>query len=341
MSFLQILWFVVIAILFAAFIFFEGFDFGVGMATRFLAETDDQRKEMLSAVAPHWDGNEVWLITAGGAMFASFPMWYASLFSGFYILLFLTLVALILRGVSFEFQANAQTKRESSLWLWANFIGCFFAPLFLGIMLTAMIQTLPIDKTGNLWLSFFNVINPLSVVGGLAVVYICYIHGLNFLSLKTKGSMHYRSLNVSEKLYWPLYPALVLFAILAIFQTDFFSRNLPLSVILILLIVISAIWGHLSLIKYRAGKAFMASGSTLVLIIAFIFSGLFPRLLIARNPSNDLLVSNSSASNLTLMIMTGVLVVLLPIVIAYMSWSYFLQRKHFVDDQNDTQEQGY
>jgi cytochrome d ubiquinol oxidase subunit II len=149
MSFLEGLWFIVIALLFALFLALDGLDFGVGMATRFVAESDRERSLFMRAIGPHWDGNEVWLITAGGAMFAAFPLWYASLFSGYYILLFLVLVALILRGVSFEFAAHSLTDRERSVWQWANFVGSLFAPFFLGMMLTSLIQGVPMDKQGQ------------------------------------------------------------------------------------------------------------------------------------------------------------------------------------------------
>ncbi|MFT8812088.1 cytochrome d ubiquinol oxidase subunit II [Oenococcus sp.] len=337
MTFLQILWFVVIGILFAGFIFFEGFDFGIGMATRFFAVDDQERQQVLRSVAPHWDGNEVWLITAGGAMFASFPLWYASLFSGYYILLFLILIALIFRGVSFEFGVHAQTKFERSTWLWANFIGCLFAPFLLGMMLTSMIQGVPMDAQGNVWAGFGVVVNWLSVVGGLAVTYLCFIHGLNYLSLKTKNDLHARAMNMADKLYWLVYPVLVLFALLAIFQTDFFARHAISSSVILTVIVLLTVWGHISARFGHSGHAFLASGLSLILIMAFIFNGIFPRVMIATQSKNDLLIHNASASPLTLAIMTGVLLVLLPIVLIYFAWSYWIQRRAKVDLANGSE----
>lgn len=331
MSLLQLLWFVVIGILFAGFLFLEGFDFGVGMATRFMAYNDRERAQMLEAVGPHWDGNEVWLITAGGAMFASFPSWYASLFSGYYILLFLTLVGLILRGVSFEFSAHAQNSRERSLWLWANFIGCLSTPFLLGMMLTSMIQGVPMDAQGNIWAGFSVVVNPLSVVGGVAVTYLSFLHGLHFLSLRTKNALHYRAINLSAKLYWIVYPALIIFAILALLNTDFFTAHTFSSWIIVLALVTMTIWGHVAITHRRNGQAFIASGLSLILIIVFIFNGLFPRVLISDSGKYDLLIKTASASTLTLQIMTGVLIILLPIILLYFAWSYWLQRDRRVD----------
>lgn len=327
MSVLQVLWFVVVALLFALFVFLDGFDFGVGLATRWMATNDTERQLYMRAIGPHWDGNEVWLITAGGAMFAAFPMWYASLFSGYYIVLFLVLVSLILRGVSFEFASHALTVRERSLWQWANFVGSLFAPFFLGLMLTSLIQGVPMDAQGNAWLGFFDTVNWLSVVGGIAVVYFCLLHGLHFLSLKLDAVHSRHLLNASNKLYWIAYPALVVFVVLALIFTDFYTVH-PVTTWLITVIILAAtLCGHIAATRKQGGIAFVASGITLASIIAFIFNGMFPRVMISDGGSHDLLIQQASASGLTLNIMTGVLCVLLPIVVAYIVWSYRIQRK--------------
>lgn len=327
MTILQLLWYGVIALLFAIFLFLDGFDFGVGMATRLVAQTPAERQLYMRAIGPHWDGNEVWLITAGGAMFASFPMWYASLFSGYYILLFLTLVALILRGVSFEFSAHAETPRELAVWQWANFCGSLLAPFFLGMMLTSMIQGVPMDAQGNIWAGFWQVCNWLSIVGGVATVYFSFLHGLHFLSLKLPTADARKMLHVSSKVYWIAYPALIVFVLLAIFQTDFYTAR-PISTWCITVIILAAtICGHWAAAHVRGGIAFISTGVTLAGVIAFIFNGLFPRVLIGVPAKNSLLIQNASASPKTLTIMTIVLVCLLPIVLIYFIWSYWIQRK--------------
>lgn len=327
MSFLEGLWFIVIALLFALFLALDGLDFGVGMATRFVAESDRERSLFMRAIGPHWDGNEVWLITAGGAMFAAFPLWYASLFSGYYILLFLVLVALILRGVSFEFAAHSLTDRERSVWQWANFVGSLFAPFFLGMMLTSLIQGVPMDKQGNVWAGFFDVFNWLSVVGGVATVFFCFVHGLHFLSLKLDRDMSRKMLNVTQKAYWIAYPALVVFVIFALVFTDFYALH-PISSWLITVVILAAtIGGHAAAFAHRGGWAFISSAVTLAGIIAFIFNGLFPRVMIATDAANDLLIKDAAASPYTMAIMTVVLCVLLPVVVVYFVWSYAIQRK--------------
>lgn len=332
MSFLQLMWFCVIGLLFAGFLLFEGFDFGVGMATRFLARNGDERALFMRAVGPHWDGNEVWLITAGGAMFAAFPLWYASLFSGYYILLFLVLVSLILRGVSFEFASQALTDKERNIWQWVNFVGCLFAPFFLGMMLTSFIQGVPMDDKGNVWTGFFDVVNWLSIVGGIAVVFFCFLHGLHFLSLKLGPGDSRRMLNTSEKLYWIAYPALVVFVILAFFMTDFYKLRPVTSCMLTVVILAATICGHVSTVKKRGGFAFASSGITLMAVIAWIFNGIFPRVMVAEDPAKSMMITEASASPYTMKIMTIVLCIFLPIVLAYFVWSYFIQRKRLVSD---------
>ncbi|MCI1832747.1 MAG: cytochrome d ubiquinol oxidase subunit II [Bifidobacterium sp.] len=331
MSVLQGLWFFVIALLFALFLFLDGLDFGVGMATRWLADGDTDRRLYMRAIGPHWDGNEVWLITAGGAMFAAFPLWYASLFSGYYLLLFLVLVALILRGVSFEFSAHALTDRERNLWQWANFIGCVAAPFFLGMMLTSMIQGVPMDKSGNVWAGFFDVVNWLSVVGGVAVVFFCFVHGLHYLSLKLDDTRSRHMLNASRKLYWIAYPALIAFVLLAFFFTDFYRDRAVSSWLITVVILVATIVGHVAASTRHGGYAFVSSGVTLAAIIAFIFNGLFPRVMISSDGLHDLLIKDASASPNTLTIMTIVLCVLLPIVLFYFIWSYAIQRRRITD----------
>ncbi|MDF7641288.1 cytochrome d ubiquinol oxidase subunit II [Bifidobacterium sp. ESL0784] len=331
-NFLQLLWFFVIALVFAIFLFLDGIDFGVGMATRVLAHNGDERALYMRAVGPHWDGNEVWLITGGGAMFASFPLWYASLFSGYYLLLFIVLVGLILRGVSFEFAAHAITDRERSVWQWANFAGSVIAPFGLGMMLTSVIQGVPMDAQGNVHAGFFDVVNWLSIVGGVAVVFFSFLHGLHFLSLKLDAKTSERMLNTSKKVYWIAYPALVVFVILAFIFTDFYQRRTKSTLLITVVILAATICGHLSAYKKRGGLAFISSGVTLAGIIAFIFNGLFPNVMIATDPSKSLAVSAASSSQYTLEIMTIVLCCLLPIVLIYFIWSYFIMRKRLLTD---------
>ena len=195
MSSLQLFWFVLIGILFGGFFFLEGFDFGVGMSVQTLAFNEKEKDQAIATIGPVWDGNEVWLITAGGAMFASFPFWYASLFSGYYLILLLILVGLIIRGVSFEFRHHMPEDKRW-IWNWTLSIGSFIVPFFFGVLFTSLVKGMPIDANGDMSARFTDYINPFSIVGGIAVVLLSYLHGMNYLSLKTTGPIRTRASSV-------------------------------------------------------------------------------------------------------------------------------------------------
>lgn len=206
MSSLQLLWFLLIGVLFSGFFFLEGFDFGVGMSVQTLAHDEHEKDQIVETIGPVWDGNEVWLLTAGGAMFASFPYWYASLFSGYYLILFIILFGLIIRGVSFEFRSH-MPKEHKQLWNWTLTIGSFLVPFFFGILFISMIQGMPLDANHNMTATFTDYINLYSLVGGVALTLLCYLHGLNYIALRTEGPVRYRAKKlcaaaVRRSLFW-------------------------------------------------------------------------------------------------------------------------------------------
>ncbi|UQS82978.1 cytochrome d ubiquinol oxidase subunit II [Bombilactobacillus thymidiniphilus] len=332
MTALQFLWFILICVLFSGFFFLEGFDFGVGMAAGIIARNDEEKSTMLEIIGPHWVANETWLVTAGGAMFASFPLWYASLFSGYYIMFLLVLAGLILRGVSFEFVEHAETHRARNLWYIVFVVGSLLAPLMLCIIFFSMIQGIPINAKGDAHLAFFDIINWLSIVGGIAGVLLSLIHGLNYTRLTTTGVLRERARNLNKILYPILFVGEVVVALLVIFQTDFFQKKPISSTIIILLIVLMSLMGAWGTWKDHEGWSLAGSGLSLVSVVILIFNGLFPRVMIANNPANDLLVANSSSSPMALGIMTIVVCVLLPIVLAYFIWSYTLFTKRMASN---------
>ena len=326
-SVLQILWFILLAVLFSGFFFLDGFDFGVGMAVKTLAYNDAERTQIVRTIGPVWDGNEVWLITAGGAMFASFPYWYATLFSGYYIILLIILVGLIIRGVSFEFRSKSSAAHRH---IWDNImaIGSFLVPFFFGIMFISMIKGMPIDANGNIYGHFFDYINWFSVVGGVALTLLCYLHGLNYITLKTKGVISDRAQNYAHALYWVLYVGEVIFALLLFFQTDFLKVHPILTLICLALIVGFSDAAHVSTFKNKQGTALTFSGLTLISLVALIFCGLFPRVMISSISSKyDLMIQSASSSNYTLVVMTIATVILVPCVLAYTIWAYWIFRK--------------
>lgn len=324
MTNLQLLWFLLIGVLFSGFFFLDGFDFGIGMAVRLFGKDRAERDVIIKTIGPHWDGNEVWLITAGGAMFASFPMWYASLFSGYYIILFLILTSLIFRGVSFEFRANMQTDFWRNFWEWASTVGSFCAAFLFGMMFTSMIQGVPMDAKGNIFGSFTTYVNWFSLVGGVAVSLMCFIHGLNFLQLKTLGSLRDRAQAWNKILYPVLIVGEVLFVVLLYITTDFFAKK-PGSTwgILIVLVILTLIawWG---VARAHNWTSFIASGLSLISVVVLIFNGLFPRVMIATNDAHSILIKDASSSPYTLHLMTILAFSILPIVLIYFIWSYWV-----------------
>lgn len=327
MTALQFFWFFLIGLLFAGFFFLEGFDFGVGMAVQTLAHNEHEKDQIVETIGPVWDGNEVWLLTAGGAMFASFPYWYASLFSGYYLVLLTILCGLIIRGVSFEFRHKVPAEQKN-IWNWTLTIGSALVPFFFGVMFISLIQGVPLDAKGNMMAHFGDYINLFSLVGGVAVLLLSYLHGLNYISLKTTGPVRDRARNYAAFLYWVLYLGLLVFALLLFLKTDFFSQHALGTLVLLVVIVALSLFAHASVFKQHEMSAFIASGLTFVALVALLFQGLFPRVMISSISSKyDLLIQNASSSSYTLKIMSIVAISLVPFVLAYTVWAYYIFRK--------------
>ena len=327
MSFLQGLWFLLIGLLFSGFFFLDGFDYGVGMAVETLGHDEAEKTQIIRTIGPVWDGNEVWLITAGGAMFASFPYWYATLFSGYYLILLFILMGLILRGVSFEFRAKSSMAKKP-VWDRIMAISSFIVPFLFGVMFISMIKGMPIDAQGNISAHFFDYFNWFSIVGGVALTLLTYLHGLNYITLKTAGPVSERAQNYAHALYWVLYLGEIIFALLLIFQTDFLQVHPILTLLCLVLIVGFSVWAHAATFKNQQGLAFTASGLTLISLVALIFCGLFPRVMISSISSNyDLVIKTASSSNYTLIVMTIATVILVPCVLVYTIWAYWIFRK--------------
>ncbi|MFS6389153.1 cytochrome d ubiquinol oxidase subunit II [Streptococcus agalactiae] len=327
MSALQFFWFFLIGLLFSGFFFLEGFDFGVGMAVQTLTHNEHEKDQVVETIGPVWDGNEVWLLTGGGAMFASFPYWYASLFSGYYLILLTILFGLIIRGVSFEFRHKVPAEKKQ-FWNWTLTIGSAIVPFFFGIMFISLIQGMPLDASGNLSAQFSDYFNIFSLVGGVAMVLLAYLHGLNYIALKTEGPIRERSRNYAQLLYWVLYLGLALFAVLLYLKTDFFSNHPIVTTIMVLVIVVLAVLAHASTFKGAEMTAFLASGLSLVSVVVLLFQGLFPRVMISSiSPKYDLLIQNASSTPYTLKVMSIVAITLVPFVLAYTAWAYYIFRK--------------
>lgn len=327
MSGLQLFWFILIAVLFGGFFFLEGFDFGVGMSVLALARNKREVNQAIATIGPFWDMNEVWLLTAGGAMFASFPYWYASLFSGYYNILLLILACLILRGVTFEFRHRSESEKVERGWEIILGVTSFFIPFLFGLMFTSMIQGVPMDARGDIYASFTTYVNPLSLVGGVAVALMSFLHGLNYIALKTEGNIRKRANDLANKLYFVLYAGEIVFALLIAMKTDFIEKHAALTIGLLAVIVLLTVFAHVSVAKKCEMSAFLSSGLTFLALVALLFQGLFPRVMIAENPAYSILIKDASSTHYTLTTMSYITIAILPFVLAYMAWTYYIFRK--------------
>ncbi|GAA5416145.1 cytochrome bd-I ubiquinol oxidase subunit 2 [Paraliobacillus ryukyuensis] len=331
------LWFVLIAVLFIGFFFLEGFDFGVGMATKFLARDEKERSIMVNTIGPFWDANEVWLLTGGGAIFAAFPHWYATMFSGYYLPLLVVLLALIARGVSFEFRSKVPHSRWTSSWDWAVFFGSLLPPFLLGVLFTSMLKGMPIDQEMNMSGGFSDFINVYSIWGGITVTLLCFLHGLHFLTLKTDGDIRSRAATLAKKVVYAVLGALVVFVGLTWFMTDVFQVRLVPELILVALIVVAYVLSNVFISRQREGLAFTMSGLGLSFTVLSIFVGLFPRVMISSiDKAFDLTVYNASSGSYSLKVMTFMALGILPFVLGYTIWSYYIFRKRVSDKEHLT-----
>ncbi|WML52678.1 cytochrome d ubiquinol oxidase subunit II [Neobacillus sp. PS3-12] len=331
------LWFVLIGVIFIGFFFLEGFDFGVGMSMRFLARNQIERSIMVNAIGPVWDANEVWLLTGGGAIFAAFPNWYATMFSGYYLPLFVVLMALIARGVSFEFRSKVPNSRWTNSWDWALFFGSLLPPFLLGVLFTSLLKGMPIHKDMNMTAGFSDFINIYSLWGGLTVTLLCLLHGLNFLTLKTDGDLRVRSAALAKKVVLAVLGALVVFVGLSYFMTDIFVVRLVPELIIVALIVVVYVLSYTFIARKKEGLAFTMTGLGLALTVSAIFVGLFPRVMVSSiNKAFDLTVYNAASGAYSLKIMTIVVVTILPFVLGYTVWSYYIFRKRVTNKEHLT-----
>ncbi|ARK20545.1 cytochrome d ubiquinol oxidase subunit II [Sporosarcina sp. P26b] len=328
------IWFILIGVLFTGFIFLEGFDFGVGMSTKFLARNDLEKRVVMNTIGPVWDANEVWLITAGGAMFAAFPHWYATAFSGFYLPFVVLLLAFIIRGVAFEFRNKVDSKAWVKTWDWAVFIGSILPPFLFGVFFTSLIRGLPIDGDMNMYASFTDFVNVYTVIGGVTFVLLSYLHGLLFIGLKTVDELRERANTAARKVYALTGVFLVLFIIFTYLDTDAFTDHGAILIPLYSLAVI--LYGLLFffLKTKREGLSFTMTGLVLIIVMANFFIALFPNVMISSmDPAFNMSIAEAASGEYSLKIMTIVAFTMVPIVLAYTIWSYYVFRKRLTGDK--------
>jgi cytochrome bd ubiquinol oxidase subunit II len=326
---LQIFWFVLIAVLWSGYFLLEGFDFGVGMLLPFLPRDERERRVMFESIGPVWDGNEVWLVVAGGATFAAFPAWYATMFSGFYIALLLALFFLIIRVVSFEWRSKSESPRWRSVWTWANTVGSIGAPLVWGVALANLVYGVPINSDGDFTGDLIDLFSPYTVTAGIAVVLLFAFHGATYLSVRTTGDLCERATAAARRLSIPATAvaaiALIWTVAVAIDRNDkdLFPPALPAA-----LGIGALALGVLFVFRGRSGVAFTMTAVGTVLLVATLFTSLYPRVMVSSTDfANSLTVEGASSSHYALAVMTVVAVVVTPIVLLYQGWTYYVFRQ--------------
>jgi len=326
---LQVFWFVLIAILWSGYFVLEGFDFGVGLLLPFVPRDDEERTTMLETIGPLWDGNEVWLVVAGGATFAAFPAWYATMFSGFYVALLLVLLCLMVRVVSFEWRGKRSSPGWRSAWAWANTLGSAGAALVWGIGLANLVQGVPIDSKGDYAGSFSDLFSPYTVFAGIAVLLLFAFHGASFLSLRTLGNLHDRSRTAARRLAIPVALAAAAFVVwtvvVAMDRNDksLFPPALP-AALAIAALALAALFVYVE----RSGLAFTMTALGTIGAVATLFTSLYPRVMVSYPDfANSLTIEGAASSHYALTVMTVVAVTVTPVVLLYQGWTYYVFRR--------------
>ncbi|HVV13537.1 cytochrome d ubiquinol oxidase subunit II [Amycolatopsis sp.] len=320
---LETVWFCIIALFWLGYLFLEGFDFGVGMLLPVLGRDDTERRVLINTIGPVWDGNEVWLIVAAGATFAAFPDWYASLFSGAYLPLLIVLLALIGRGVAFEYRGKMDSMRWRRNWDRVIMIGSWVPPLGIGLLLTTTVLGLPLDEHGNRIGSAFESVRWATVLGAVAVVGFSLVHGATFLALKTSGELRERAKLIAIRLL-----PVALLPLLALLVNVQVQEGKVWTLVPMVLAAVAAAVAWFRLLADRDGQAFAALGVMIVAAGVTLFGALYPDVLPSTlDTANSLTIGNASSSHYTLKVMTWVGAFGAPAVLVYQGWTYWVFRK--------------
>ncbi|MDH2414870.1 cytochrome d ubiquinol oxidase subunit II [Nocardioides sp. CER19] len=320
---LSTVWFCLIAVLWVGYFTLEGFDFGVGMLLPVLARDDRERRVMINTIGPVWDGNEVWVLTAGGATFAAFPEWYATLFSGFYLPLLLILLALIVRGVAFEYRHQRPGATWAGWWDRVIIVGSFVPALLWGVAFANIVHGVPIDADKEFAGSLWTLLNPYALLGGLVTLTLFLTHGAMFVALKTEGDIRHRARALAVKVG----AVAAVLAVVFLVWTQAHTGNGG-SAVLFALAALALVAGLLMAARGREGWAFLGTFVTLALAVAGLFVALFPDVMPTTLADGlSLTTSNASATDYTLKVMTIVALVFTPLVLCYQAWTYWVFRR--------------
>jgi cytochrome d ubiquinol oxidase subunit II len=332
---LQIFWFCLIAVLWSGYFVLEGFDFGVGMLLPFVPRDSKERGVLLESIGPVWDGNEVWLVVAAGGTFAAFPAWYGAMFSGFYLLLLLILVFLIVRAVSFEWWNKSESPRWRSFWLGANVAASFGAPFLWGVALADLLYGVPLGSDGDFTGSIGDLFSAYSVFAGIAVVCLFAFHGATFLTLRTTGELHERTTRIARMLALPGAALVAGFAVWTVaVATDRNDKSVFPPVLPAALAIVALLLAAVLVRRGTSGRAFVATALGAVLTVATLFTSLYPRVMVSSPDfGNSLTVSNAASSHYALVAITVVALILTPLVLLYQGWTYYVLRARLAGEE--------
>ncbi len=324
---LQTVWFFLWGLLWAIYFMTDGFDLGIGTLLPFLGKSETDKRVMVNATGPLWDGNEVWLLTAGGVTFAAFPLVYAVMFSSFYTALMLILFTLILRGVAFEFRGQVDSPVWRKIWDACLFIGSAAPALLFGVAFANIFKGIPIDQDGIYQGTLFTLLNPYGLLGGVLFLLLFLVHGSLWLTIRSEGDLQNRAVATANKL-WPILLAVaVIFLVASAFATRLYDNYLahPLLFVVILITVLGLLGIRVFLGKREFFKAWFSSALTIVGATFYGVIGLYPNMFPSSlNAEYSLTAHNASSSPMTLKIMLIVVIIFLPIVLAYQIWAYYL-----------------
>ncbi len=324
---LESIWFFLWGLLWALYFMTDGFDLGIGALYPILGKSEADKRTMINALGPLWDGNEVWLLTAGGVTFAAFPLVYAVMFSSLYAALMLILFALIIRGVSFEFRNKINSPRWLKIWDACIFIGSIAPAILFGVAFANIFQGIPIDQEGLYHGTLFTLLNPYGLLGGVLFLLLFAQHGAAWIAIRSKGDLQDRAVKTATIIWPALVVVAVVFLVASWFATSLYDNYLahPFLFVVILVTVIALLGVRLFLSQQAWFKAWFSSALTIVGATFFGVIGLYPNLFPSSiNPAYSLSAHNASSSPLTLKIMLMVVLIFVPIVLAYQIWAYYL-----------------
>jgi cytochrome bd ubiquinol oxidase subunit II len=325
---LEIFWFCLLAVLWTAYFLTEGFDFGVGMLLPVLGRSEADRRTMFESIGPVWDGNEVWLVIAGGATFAAFPLWYATMFSGFYLALLLILVLLIVRVLSFEWREKAESPGWKTFWARMNTVGSVGAPFLWGIALASLLHGVPIASDQTYAGDFGDLFSAYSILAGIALCLLFALHGAVYLTLRTLGDLRERAQRTASRLA----PATAVVGAAFLVWTLVVANDKNDKGVFpgILPVAVAAVAAVAAVVLVRAGNerwAFAATAATIVAVVVTLFVSLYPRVMVSDPEfGNSLTIDNASSAHYSLTVMTVVAAVLVPVVLLYQAWTYHVFR---------------